>query len=401
MAAFRYRVRDKATRKLHTGTLAATSRNEAVKKLRAKNYLILEVTPDRGIKLNVSIFNRVGTKDRVLFAREFAVMMKAGLPIIPAMRAIQDQTANRTLKRSLDDLINDIEGGTSLSESFSRFPGIFPPIFVSVTKVGEKSGKLEEVLERLASQLEKDSELLGKIRGAMIYPIFVLLALFIVIILIMVYIIPQLRGLFDDVNLELPAITRLLLLASDLTRRYIVVWLSLLIGGFIGLRLAAKRWPAIGLRIEKVRFRLPVFGQLYRQMLMARLCHTMGTLLGAGLPMIESIKTAGRTLDSPTYHLALNGVALKVESGQTLSASLLADKQFPAMIGHMVSIGEKSGNISELFGTVAGFFDQEVEGLTRNLSALLEPFLMLIMGLGVGLVVASVIVPIYNLVNAV
>lgn len=401
MPLFHYKARERQSRKIEHGTIEAVTKGQAIKKLKTKGLLVLSVGDSHALQLKFGFLNRVSAKDRILFAREFAVMMRAGLPILDALRALEEQTASKNMKKTLVGLGKQIEGGTSLSEGFSHYPNVFPPIFVSVTKIGEKSGRLEEVLERLATQLEKDDDLISKIRGAMIYPIFVLTALVAVVIVIMVYIIPQLRGLFDDAGIDLPLITTALLSLSIFMQRYIV-WIALAtLGLVITVRFATHNSDRVRYRLERIRMKVPVFGKLYKQMIMARFTHTLATLLDAGLPMQESIKTTANVLNSPSYNRALGHIGTEIESGQTLSRSLLADKNFPSMIGHMVAIGEKSGEIDEVLETVAGFFDKEIENLTRNLSAMLEPLLMLMMGLGVGLVVAAVIVPIYGLVNAV
>lgn len=401
MAQFHYKARDKTTRKLVSGVIEASNQNQAAKQLRSKGLMILSVDIDRSLRFTIPFINQVSTKDRVIFARQLAVMMRAGLPILQALRAIEEQTQSKTFKQVLNQLSQDIEGGTSLSDAFGRHPTVFPPVFVSVARIGEKSGKLEDVLERLASQLEKDAELVSKIRGAMIYPGFILTALVAVVILIMVYIIPQLKGLFDDVDMALPLITQALLALSGFLQRYIAVILLAVIAIIVGLRISAQRSLAVRLFFERIRLKIPIFGKLYHQMMMARFSHTLATLLGAGLPMLEALKTTSGVLDSPNYNLSIETIAKNVQNGRSLSQSLLNEKRFSPMVGHMVAIGEKSGNIDEILTTVGNFFDRDVENLTRNLSSLLEPFLMLLMGLGVGLVVASVIVPIYNLVNAV
>lgn len=397
---FHYKAREKKTGKLVAATIEAPTEQEAIKKLRSKDLLILSMDARGGGQFSWPVLNRVKSGDRILFTRELAVMIRAGLPILQALKAIEEQTSNPNLKKAISGLIGEVEGGGPLSIAFSHYPAIFPPIFASVTKSGEKSGKLEEVLERLATQLEKDNDLVAKVRSAMVYPTFVLIALVSVIILIMVYIIPQLKSLFDDASITLPLITRALLATSDFFTKYIILILVIGVVLAIGVRLASRK-PKPRLFLERIRFFMPIFGSLYRKVLMTRFTHTLSTLLAAGLPVTESLATTADVMDSPTFHQSIDELISKVKNGQNLSSSLLADKQFSPMIGHMVTIGENSGKTDSVLETVAGFFDKEVENLTRNLSSLLEPFLMLLMGLGVGLVVASVIIPIYNLVNAV
>ncbi len=400
MPHYSYKARDKDTHKLTSGTIEATNPVEAAKRLRAKNLLVLSVKSDTSFHLEFNILNRVTARDRILIARELAVMVKAGLPIIQALKSIQDQTSNPVLKKTITSIVNEIEGGTSLSQAFAKFPKIFPALFVSVAKIGEKSGKLDQVLERLALQLEGDDELLSKIRGAMIYPIFVLVALFAVIILILVYIVPQLSTMFADVGADLPGITKALMATSSFVSKYIVYLLIFSFVVIIGVRSWAKQ-PRIAYIFEQIKFHIPVFGALAKKVLMTRFTNTLATLLSAGLPVIEAIKTTGDVMNSPTYQKSLAKIAKEIENGQTLSKSLLADKNFPAMIGHMAAIGETSGNIDTTLSTVGGFFDKDVQNMTRNLSTLIEPILMAVMGIGVGLVIASVMVPIYNLAGAV
>lgn len=400
MAVFRYKGRDKDSHKPITGTLQAANQQDAIKQLRAKGVLVLSVAPDHSVHLSLPFINQVKNVDRILFTRELAVMIKAGLPILQALRALKDQTGNKTLVKTVDGLIRSVEGGTSLSDAFAQHPNVFPPIFISVSRIGEKAGKLEEVLTRLANQLEKDEDLVSKVKSAMIYPSFILAALVGVMVLIMIYIIPQLKVVFEDSGVELPALTKGMLALSGFMQAYFLYIAITVVVLVIIMKIAAKK-PSVRAFLERIRFYLPVFGKLYKQVLMTRFTNTMSTLLAAGLPMMEAIKTTGEVMDSPTYTSSLQVIVKEIENGGSLSKALLADKRYPPMVGHMVAIGEDSGGIDTVLETVGGFFDKEVDATTRNLSASLEPILMLAMGLGVGLVVSSVIMPMYGLVNAV
>lgn len=400
MASFHYKGRDKESHKPVTGAIVANNEQDAIKKLRAKGVLVLSVSTSSSSGFTLPFLNRVGTKDRILFTRQLAVMIKAGLPILQALKAIKDQTTSKTLTKAVQIMISEIEGGTSLSDAFSHHPRIFPPIFISMAKIGEKSGKLEDVLNKLAIQIEKDEEIVGRVKSAMIYPVFVLVALVAVMILIMVYIIPQLKSIFDDSGVELPALTRFMLALSAFLSKYIAGILIVAALIFVGLKMAGRN-PKVKLFYEQASFHLPVFGDLLRKVLMTRFTNTLSTLLGAGLPMVEAIKTTAEVMNSPTYQISLHEITKHIEGGSSLSHGLLGDKQFPSMIGNMAAIGEESGNIDIVLKTVGEFFDKEVEAMTRNLSAAIEPLLMLVMGVAVALVISSVIMPIYGLVNAV
>lgn len=401
MPEFHYKARHKESHKLVKGKIEANEEIEAIKKLRAKKLLVLSIENPNQQKITLRFLQRVTTSDRVLFARQFAVMMRAGLPIVPALQAIEDQTTNPLLRQALQKMKTEIENGMALSQALSQHPAVFPGIFVSVAKIGEKSGKLEQVLEQLAQQLEKDEESSSKIKSAMVYPVFILLALIAVMTLIIVYIVPQLKGIFDEIEVPLPLITRILLGISNVVSRYFIP-LALAGLAIIGLFIFSyRRWPQFRLQAERLLFKIPVFGKLYQKIVISRLNHTLSTLLTSGLPLLDAIKTTNEAMRSPNYSQSLTALAESVESGKSLSEGILNDKLFPSMMGHMAAIGESSGTIDQILNTLANFYDREIDNLVRNLSALIEPILMLLMGIGVAFVVASVIVPIYNLVTAV
>ncbi len=400
MIKYRYKARTKESTKTSSGTIEAANQNEAIKKLRAKGMLVLTVQPDHSGTFELAFLNRVKTRDRIIFAKELSVMIKAGLPILQALRALEQQTTNKTLKKTITTMIGEIDGGTSLSEAFSHHEKVFPPIFVSVCRIGEKSGKLELVLERLAVQLEKDDDLVNKVKGAMIYPSFVMVTLVSVMILIVTYIIPQLKTIFDDANVALPLMTRILLKTSDILRSYGIIVAIAVVALVIGIRFA-NRLRSVRIGFERLHFLLPVFGKLHRQVLITRFTSTLATLLNSGLPMLEAIKTTSQVVNSPNYEIIFTRIAKDIENGGALSKSLIAEKEFPPMVGQMVAIGENSGSIDTVLETISGFFDKEAQVMAANLSTLLEPILMIIMGVGVGLVISSVILPIYGLVNAV
>lgn len=399
MPIYQYKARDKQSRKAVRGTVQATNQAAAAKQLRAKGLIILSISASQGLMSKPFLVNPIASKDRIVFARELAVMVQAGLPIMKALKALQEQTDNKALAQIIRSLIKEVDGGTSLSEAFSHYPQAFPPIFVSVARIGEKSGKLEQVLNRLADQLEKDDELTSKVVSALIYPVFILVSLVTVMIVIMVYIIPQLRNIFEDAGVPLPVLTQIMLQLSSFMQRYIIIILTVIATIIIGTKLSMRR-PIVAHFMETALLHIPVVGKLQRQVLMTRFSHTMSTLLSAGLPMIDALQTTAQVMNSPTYQISSQQIIRKVENGGTLSEALLTDNHFPPMVGHMVAIGEGSGNTDEILETIGLFFDKDVDKLTRNLSASLEPLLMLAIGLGVGLVVASVIIPMYGLVNA-
>lgn len=400
MPNYNYQARQKTNGRLVRGQLEAKSQTEAIKELRTRGLLVTKLTAQsRGRYGGFSLLNRIQVKDRVIFARQLAVMIKAGLPILPALRAIHDQTENPKLKETIIKMARQIEGGASLSASFKRYDSVFPPLFASVAKVGEKSGQLDKVLTDLADQLESDAEIISKTKGAMIYPAIVLTALVGVMILITVFIIPQLLTVFEDAEASLPASTKAILAISNFIRAYGLYLLLAIIAATIFIRYQLHHSLSWRLNRDRLILKLPVFGAFIRKVSLTRFLGIMSTLLKAGLPMIEAIRTSSETVNNEVFSKELLKIAKRVEAGESFSTALQSSKEFPPMIGQMAAIGETGGAVEDSLQTVAGFYQKDLANQTRNLSTAIEPILMIVMALGVGLIVSSVMTPIYNLIS--
>ncbi|TSC65495.1 MAG: putative Type IV pilus assembly protein PilC [Candidatus Berkelbacteria bacterium Gr01-1014_85] len=400
MPNYSYQARQKTNGRLVRGQLEAKSQTEAIKELRTRGLLVTKLTAQGRSRIGgFNLLNRIQTKDRVIFARQLAVMIKAGLPILPALRAIHDQTENPRLKETIIKMARQIEGGASLSASFKRYESVFPPLFASVAKVGEKSGQLDQVLTDLADQLESDAEIVSKTKGAMIYPAIVLTALIGVMILITVFIIPQLLTVFEDAEASLPVSTKAILAISNFIRAYGVYVLVSVIALTVFIRYQLHRSLSWRLNRDRLLLKLPVFGSFIRKVSLTRFLGIMSTLLKAGLPMIEAIRTSSETVNNEVFSRELMKIAKRVEAGESFSTALQSSKEFPPMIGQMAAIGETGGAVEDSLQTVAGFYQKDLANQTRNLSTAIEPILMIVMALGVGLIVSSVMTPIYNLIS--
>lgn len=343
---------------------------------------------------------RVALKDKIIFTQQLAMMMKSGLPLIDSFVALQEQTENKYFSQVIGALDQEVKGGKTLSSAMTKYPNIFSKFYVSIVSSGEKSGKLDEVLERLADELEKDYDLITKVKAAVTYPILIIVALVGIIILMLLFVVPELKKIFLDMGVELPLMTKLLLGLSDLLRDYWYIFLIATIGLAVGLRWMAKTEKG-GLAWDKFKLRIPLIGKLIKKIYMTRFCRTTGTLVAAGLPILNIISTTAEVMGNRVFRNALQEVSKDVESGITLSVALKDQKIFPAMIYHLISVGEKSGKLDYILLSMANFFDREIETTTANLANLVEPILIIIVGTGVGLVVASVIMPIYSLVNVI
>lgn len=398
MSSFQYRAKHPQESKVVTGTVEAESTGEANAKLRAQGLLVLSIKEGATANHFQLSFKRqkVTLKEKIIFTRQLSVMIKAGLPIVKALQALAAQTESAYFKTVLQDMIVRVRGGTTLSQAMRRYPKIFPEIYTAVIRAGEETGQLAEVLLNLAIQQEKDADLIGKIRGAMIYPVFILVVLVLMIIIIVYFVLPNLQHVFADSGQKLPLITRVLLGSSTILRQYGIYVLGLLVAAGVALRYWTKT-EAGGKFFDRLKISLPVFGNLNRKIYMARFSRTLAMLTKASLPILQSIKIVRQTINNRYYDPAFNNIERLVESGKPLSAAMEKEALFPPMVSQLTSLGEQSGDIESVLLEVADFYDKEVNAISQNLSALIEPLMIVIIGAGVALVVIAVISPIYNI----
>lgn len=394
---------------VQNGVIESGSEGAAVKTLQGQGFFVLNLKEEgKSIlgdtrsysNIKIPFFSRVGLKDKIIFTQQLAMMIDSGLPLVDAFNALQEQTENKYFAQVIGEITKDVQGGKALSATLSKYPNIFSNFYVSIVFSGEKSGKLDEVLERLAQELEKDYELITKIKAAVTYPILIICALVAIVILMLIFVVPQMKKIFADMGVELPLITRIVLGSSDVVRNYWYILLVVLIGLFWGARFWAKTKRG-GFILDTAKIRMPLIGKLVRKIYLSRFCRTTGTLVASGLPILDIMKTTCQIMNNHVYRSALEKVGQEIESGRTFSDALKKQGVFPAMIYHLIFVGEKSGKLDEILLSMANFFDRDIETMTANLANLVEPILIIIVGAGVGLVVASVIMPIYSLVNAI
>jgi type IV pilus assembly protein PilC len=328
------------------------------------------------------------------------MMIHGGLSIVEALMALQEQTENLNFKKTIAEVVEDVRGGMALSKALDKHPKVFPKLYISVTASGEKSGKLDQVLESLAEQLQKDYDLISKVKSAVTYPIVIVCALLGVMIIMLVFVVPQLKSIFNEMGVPLPITTRMLLATSDFMVNFWYLVIALLVGIYFGIRYWA-RTPKGGFFWDNFKIKVPIFGKLVQKIYLARFARTMATLVAAGLPMLEIIETVKDVVGNKVFTQAFKQISQDVETGVTLSMALKKHRIFPSMISQMVAVGERSGRVDDVLKNIADFYDKEVEATTANLASLIEPILILIIGAAVGLAVASVIMPIYSLVNVI
>jgi len=393
--------------KVISGVMDAQNETTAAKLLNEQKLFVLEIKkigaelPGLNKNLQIPLLSgRVSLKDKIIFTQQLAMMIKAGLPLLDAFDALEEQTENKYFSGMISEIVKDVKGGQPLSLTLAKYPKVFAKFYVAIVRSGEKSGKLDEVLERLSDQLQKDYDLISKIKAAVTYPIVVIVALIGIVIIMLIFVVPQLKTIFADMGAELPLVTRIVLGTSDLIRNFWYIWIIVIVGIYLAIRFWA-RTPSGGIIWDNFKLKIPLIGPLIRKIYIARFARTMGTLVASGLPMLEIIETVGQVLPNKIYERSFGKISKDIENGIPLSVSLKKQQIFPAMVYHLAAVGEKSGKLDYVLLSMADFFDKEVENTTANLATLVEPILIIIIGAGVGLVVASVIMPIYSLVNVI
>jgi type IV pilus assembly protein PilC len=383
------------------GTEEAQSKFEVYKKLQDKNLIPISVS-EKKRKLNqpITLFSSVSTHQKIIFVRNIATMLDAGLSISRALTIMGKQTRNPYFKKILENIENSIKQGKSLTESLKVYPKVFPPLFVSMVSAGEESGKLSEALNVIGDQTEKSYLLLKKVKGALIYPSIVILAMVGIGIFMLIFVVPTLTSTFIELNVELPLTTKLVIGASDLIRNNFISALLALVVIFVAIYFASK--TKRGKRfLGYASLKIPVIGEIIKQVNAARTARTLSSLLSSGVTVIEALRITEDVLQNPLYKEVISKAKKKVEVGDPMSKVFgEAEDIYPIYVGEMMAVGEETGEISPMLGKVASFFEGEVDQKTKDMSTIIEPFLMIIIGLAVGFFAVSMITPMYSLVNA-
>lgn len=347
-------------------------------------------------KYSQSVFSHVSRKDAVIFARQLATMSGSNVPIVKSLRILSRQVANRSFKFIVTQVADDVDSGSKLSHAMSKFPRVFDEFFVYMIRAGETTGRLDEVLSYLADQKERDYELSGKIVSALIYPAVILSGLIGVFVVMMVKVIPNMLSLVTQTGVELPWTTKLLLVVSHaFTAGWRWILLALILGGitFVFMR----RKPAGRLIIDRVRLFIPVFGPLYQKIYLTRFSRSLSNLLQSGVPINKSLGIVGDIVGNRVYRNIIRQASKDVESGKLISVSMASSRLVPLMLIQMIGVGEETGRIDVMLSKAAEFYSKEVERTTANLVVLIEPLVIIALGIGVAILVAGILLPIYDI----
>ncbi len=399
MITFNYTARDTSNGKIIKSTVQAESERAAAKLLLAQDVVPLEIKEQKaGGGLFTKFTDRVSSKDKVIFTRQLATLINAGLPLAQALRTVVDQTNNKKLKSVITNIISDIEGGSTLADSFAKHPSIFNEVYIALIAAGEASGTLDNSLERIANQQEKDAEIMSKVRGAMVYPVIVLVVIGGVITFMILTVVPQIQRLFKDLHQELPFVTQIMVdLASFVTKFWWLIIILIIVGIYF-LRRYIK--TDNGRRVwDTLKLRMPVAGNLFQKLYMARFTRTGETLLASGVPMLEMLSIAARSANNVVVSEAINRSAERVRGGKSLSKGLATEDAIAPLVPQMISIGEQSGGIDKMMAKAASFFEAELDAAIKALSTAIEPVLMVVLAVVAGGLVAAILLPVYGLIN--
>jgi type IV pilus assembly protein PilC len=398
MLNYQYTARNPATGEQVKATVEADSEGAAAKLISGQGLVPVDIKVSGGTNNIFAKFtNRVPAKDRVLFSRQLSTLINAGLPLLQALRSVNQQTVNKPLKVVVSQVISNVEGGTTLSAAMAKHPQVFNQIYVSLIAAGETSGTLDAALERLAIQQEKDADLNSKIRGAMTYPIIVLVVMLGVIGFMVVKVLPQVKVLYDGLpGANLPLITRILLGISD----FIIHdwWIVVIVLGFIAF--ITSRWARTGpgkLVIDKAKMRAWPIGHLFMKVYMARFARTGSTLVASGVPLLQVLDITSNAVNNVHIEASIKRAVEKVKGGKSLADAIENDPSFLTLVPNMLRIGEQSGAIEQMMGKVADYYEKEVDTEVANISSIIEPVMMVLLGIVAFTIVAAVLLPIYGL----
>jgi type IV pilus assembly protein PilC len=398
MLTYRYTARNPQTGQQVKATVEADSEAAAAKLISNQGLAPTEIRlNDGGGSVFGKLGGRVRPKDRVLFSRQLSTLINAGLPLLQALRSVNQQTVSKPLKVVLTQIIGDVEGGTTLSAAMTKHPQVFNQVYLSLIAAGETSGTLDQALERLAIQQEKDADLNSKIRGAMIYPVIVLLVMGGVVGFMVVKVLPQVKSLYSSLpGATLPLITRILLAISD----FVIHdwWIVLIV--VVVLVVFVSRWirTVPGREaMDKLKMSAWPIGPLFMKLYMARFARTGSTLIASGVPLLQMLSISSNAVSNVHIQKAITRAAEKVKGGKGLAESIENDPNFLTLVPNMLKIGEQSGAMEQMMAKVADYYEKEVDNQVANISAIIEPVLMVILGVVAFIIVAAVLLPIYGL----
>lgn len=401
MKKFTYEARDKASSDIVKSMVQADSESAAAKVLIEQGLMPLEIKEiDENGSLIAKITGRITTKDKIIFLRQLSTLIGAGLPLSQSMRTVLEQTSNKQMQRVIEEIIADVEGGRTLTDSFGKHPEVFDKIVLALIAAGEASGTLDEALKRVATQKEKDAAMMGKIRGAMIYPAIVMFVIVGVMVFMLVSVVPQVAKLYSDMHRPLPLLTAILIGVANFIIHF--WWIVIIVMGIAAYFTLQYFRTDSGIKVkDTVKLNVPLFSGMFRKLYMARFTRTGQTLLATGVAMLDMLRISSESTNNVLITASIDRAAEKVKGGKALSASLLPEDYILPMVPQMIRIGEQSGKIDEMMGKTAQVFEDELDEEIKAISTAIEPVLMVVLAVFAGGMVGAILFPIYSLVGGI
>lgn len=401
MPVFSYITKD-IEGKYHKGEVEATDARQVASLLRRKKLIIISIKTQnsRNSTFMGKFFSRVPFSAVVVVTRQLATMIQAGLVLSEALDILEDQQENKVFKQVLKNVATDIKGGLDFATALEKHPEVFPDIYSKLVRAGQASGKMDTVLIELADNLEKEREFKSKVKGAMIYPIVVISMMVGVMMIMIFFVMPKLMSMYKDSGIELPLPTKIMLGFAGFVISYWWAILTVLIAGAITFKHYVSS-PVGRYVVDKFMIRMPVVGKIASQVIMTNFTRTFGLLVSSGLSILDSIKIVSQIVGNKVYQTDLEMTYKGVERGLSFSSQILSLPTFPRIVGQMVKTGEETGKLDEIMSKLADYFESEADNSLKNITTLIEPIILVILGLGVGLLVVSIIMPIYQLTTSI
>jgi type IV pilus assembly protein PilC len=398
MAVFVYQGRTASG--VQNGEIEAPDRSSAVGELRRRAILVTKIAEKTAPKMSFKFGGKVKDKEMAIFTRQFSTMIDAGLPLVQCLNILAEQSESKTLRSVTGQVARHVEAGSTLADALRRHPRTFDDLFTNLVEVGEAGGILDVVLQRLAAYIEKAAALKRKVKAAMVYPCAIIGVALLVVIFMLTFVIPTFAQMFKDLGADLPLPTKIVMLLSDFVRSYILLLIAGMIGAVMALR-SYYRTEGGRATIDALMLKLPVFGTLVRKVAVARFTRTLGTLVQSGVPILDGLRITARTAGNKVVEKAVLQCRAAVTEGKTLADPLRTSGVFPPMVTQMISVGEQTGALDAMLSKIADFYDDEVDTAVSTLTSLLEPIMIVFLGVVVGGLVVAMYLPIFKLVTLV
>ncbi len=405
MANFKYTALD-TDGKEREGTIDAVNMDLAIAALQRRNLIISRIDPvakksdvPMSLSSHLMFFDRITNEDIVMISRQMTTLFEAQVSALRAFRLLASEARTPKLASRLDDVANDIQSGSSISMALSHHPDVFSPFYVNMVRAGEESGKLDETFSFLASYLDRNFEITQKARNALIYPAFIICTFAVVMMLMMTIVIPNLSGMLTSVGGPVPLPTQIVMGISNFFRTYIVLILFLVLvsGGFL---YRYSKTPTGAEMLSRARLQTPAIGGIYQKIFLSRIADNLSTMLKSGIQILRAIEITGAVVDDPVYSNILTQAAIEVKGGLPLSEALRKHPEMPGIVVAMIKIGEETGNMGTILETIARFYRREVDNAVDTLVGLIEPIMIVGLAIGVGVLLAAILMPIYNIAGS-